>query len=472
MQTKIDNIEKIIVSLLIMEKLDTRKYVLEEFMFKNKEYRSYISYFKANFGNHSSIKDTNQSFLLLNNGFISGILTESEILGIMNIFNEETLIELLYKETIQRSLQVNFQNGLKDGATSSLDLIEQNLEETKLLLKSLRVTKEKRDKIVDYKEFLTKVILTANDDIAGVSITGVSSGFHSYDLITRGLKKAEYIILGARPSMGKTSVSLDMIAKNILDGKNTIIFSIEMSSVQMIARLLPKINPNLTLNNTLHGDDYRVKESEINNALNLLAKSGFAIYDVNDFDRGNKITPNSLRTKCEEFVAEHGDIDLVMVDYIQLMDSDSKYSDENTKMANISRDLTFIIKTFNAPWIVLSQLNRDLEKRDDKRPMLSDLRNSGALEQDADIIVFLYKDSVYLEKELEAKISKKPDDRSSAEALIALRNLKEEPSELIISKNRNGPLGVVNLTFVRSKASFYDKLNTYSFSKVEEDDIF
>lgn len=468
MNNELNNIEKIIISLLILNKLDFNKYKIEPYMFIDKDYSNYIKFLYTNKTSSQPNKDINQSFLSYETNFTKKILNFNEIDNVLNVFNEVTLIEILYKENISRNIQLSFKKNISNGQ-NTIELIEKNLEETRILLKNLYAEKVEVDIVSTYRNYLAKTIIKSDSNLGSLNMSGLSSGFYEYDLITRGLKTAEYILLGARPSMGKTSLGLDVIAKNVLDGKNAIIFSVETPTEQIMARLLCKVNPRLTLNNTLHGDDYALKEEEINNALYLIQKSNLRIYD---FKGEGAVTPSVLKKKCEEYRDTIGEIDIVLLDYIQLLESESRIIDENVKIATISRDIALLMKDFSAPWIVLSQLNRDLEKRDDKRPKLSDLRNSGALEQDADLIIFLYKENVYLMHELKAKIAKNPNDRNSSEALNALIHLKEDVAEANIAKNRNGPLGTVNLIFTKDKASFYDKNARQVFSNVEEDDIF
>lgn len=469
MQQTLHNIEKTIISLLIMDKLKFNDYKLEYFMFTDKDYVSYINYINKNINSYTNIKDLNQNFLSQNVTFTKKILNYNEIDNILNLFKEITLIEILYKETIERILKSKFQNQNMNVNNNLLNGIENILNEVNELLKSLKRKEIKENYINSYKKYLGDLVISEKNSYNGINITGISSGLYNYDIITRGLKPAEYIILAARPSMGKTSLSLDLTASAIKDGKNVIYFSVEMPTPQMIARLLPKLNDRLTLNHTLYADNYELMQDEIDKTLNILLNSNFEIYD---FKEDGVVTPSLLDSKCKEYIEQKGQIDLVVLDYVQLLKSNEKTLDENQSMSYISRDLASFMKKYNAPWIILSQLNRDLEKRDDKRPILSDLRNSGALEQDADIILFLYKESVYLERELKNKIAKKPDDRASAEALIALTNLKEEPAELNIAKNRNGARGIVNLTFIKNKASFYDKASPQNFDSPNEEELF
>jgi len=248
-------------------------------------------------------------------------------------------------------------------------------------------------------------------------ITGTPTGFKDFDAKTAGLQDSDLIIVAGRPSMGKTTLAMN-IAENaaIKHEKAVAIFSMEMSAQQLVRRMfssLGQIDQNKLRTGNLDDLDW----PKLTSAMNLLHKSHIFI------DETPSLSPAELRARARRLKREH-DIGLIVVDYLQLMAVPGTRENRATEIAEISRSLKAIAKELHLPVIALSQLNRALEQRPNKRPVMADLRESGSIEQDADLIVFIYRDEVYNED---------TPDKGKA--------------EIIIGKHRNGPTGTVFLTF-------------------------
>ncbi len=257
-------------------------------------------------------------------------------------------------------------------------------------------------------------------------ITGVPTGFVDLDEMTRGLQPSDLIIVAARPSMGKTSLVLNM-AQHVATqpGLSVGFFSLEMSKESLFLRMLTseaQIDSHRLMSGAIGQKDY----GRISHALESLSAMKLYIDDTAN------IGVLEMRAKCRRLQAEHG-LNLIIIDYIQLMSGRGRFENRTLELAAISRSLKGLAKELNVPIIVLSQLSRAPESRSDHRPQISDLRESGALEQDADLVVLIYRDDVY---------NKDPNNPDAGTA------------ELIIAKQRNGPTGTVKLAFLREQTRF------------------
>src|SRR2546426_1030046 len=258
-------------------------------------------------------------------------------------------------------------------------------------------------------------------------VTGVPTGFVDLDEMTRGLQPSDLVIIAARPSMGKTSLVLNIAQHVALQPNLTVgFFSLEMSKEALFIRLLTaqaQIDGHRLMSGAIGQKDY----GRISHALETLSSMRLFIDD----------TPNlgvlEMRAKCRRLQAEHG-LNLVVLDYIQLMNSRGRFENRTLELASISRSMKGLAKELNVPIVVLSQLSRAPEARSDHRPQLSDLRESGALEQDADVVVFIYREDLYADK----------NQPTEAQGV----------AELIIGKQRNGPTGIVKLAFIREYTRF------------------
>ncbi|MCK5889736.1 MAG: replicative DNA helicase [Methylococcales bacterium] len=251
------------------------------------------------------------------------------------------------------------------------------------------------------------------------SITGASSGFTDFDELTSGLQPADLIIVAGRPSMGKTTIAMNMAENVAIQTKKPVaVFSMEMPGDSLAMRMmssLGRIDQNKVRTGKLEDDEW----PRLTSAINLLAETKLFIDDT------PALTPTEVRARARRLTREHGQLGLIVLDYLQLMQSPSSGESRVQQISDISRGLKALAKELNVPVVALSQLNRNLEQRPNKRPVMSDLRESGAIEQDADLIVFVYRDEVYNEDSPDKGIA-----------------------EIIIGKQRNGPLGTVRLTFL------------------------
>jgi len=257
-------------------------------------------------------------------------------------------------------------------------------------------------------------------------VTGVPTGFVDLDEMTRGLQPGDLVIVAARPSMGKTSLVLNIAQHVAVQGEHTVgFFSLEMSKESLFIRLLTseaQIDSHRLMSGHIADRDY----SRISHALERLSSMRLFIDDTAN------IGVLEMRAKSRRLQAEHG-LSLIVVDYIQLMSARGRYENRTLELASISRSLKGLAKELNAPIVVLSQLSRAPESRSDHRPQLSDLRESGALEQDADVVILIYRDDAY---------NRDPNNPDAGTA------------ELILAKQRNGPTGVVRLAFLREQTRF------------------
>lgn len=264
-------------------------------------------------------------------------------------------------------------------------------------------------------------------------ITGASTGFTDLDEKTSGLQPSDLIIVAGRPSMGKTTIAMNM-AENVAlkSGMPVAVFSMEMPGEALAMRMmssLGRIDQHKVRTGKLDDDDW----PRLTSAINLLAETKMFIDDT------PALTPTEVRSRARRLTREHGQLGLIVLDYLQLMQSPSSGDNRVQQISDISRGLKALAKELNVPVIALSQLNRNLEQRPNKRPVMSDLRESGAIEQDADLIIFVYRDEVYHEDSPDKGIA-----------------------EVIIGKQRNGPLGTVRLTFLGQYTRFENFTGIYT----------
>ncbi|MGN1401162.1 MAG: replicative DNA helicase [Bacillus sp. (in: firmicutes)] len=286
------------------------------------------------------------------------------------------------------------------------------------------------------------VLVTAYDNIEELAnrtedITGIPTGFVELDRMTAGFQRNDLIIVAARPSVGKTAFALN-IAQNVATktDENVAIFSLEMGAEQLVMRMLcaeGNINAQSLRTGTLTDEDWR----KLTMAMGSLSNAGIYIDDTPGVRIGD------IRSKCRRLKQESG-LGMVLIDYLQLIQGNGR-SGENRQqeVSEISRSLKALARELQVPVIALSQLSRGVEQRQDKRPMMSDIRESGSIEQDADIVAFLYRDDYY-------------DKESENKNII----------EIIIAKQRNGPVGTVSLAFVKEFNKFVNLENRFDDSQV------
>ncbi len=250
-------------------------------------------------------------------------------------------------------------------------------------------------------------------------VTGVNTGYDDLNKKTAGLQPSDLIIVAARPSMGKTTFAMNLVENAaMLQDKPVLIFSLEMPSEQIMMRSLASLS---------RVDQTRIRTGQLDDEdwARISGTMGILLEKRNIYiDDSSGLTPTEVRSRARRIAREHGGIGLIMIDYLQLMRVPSLSDNRTLEIAEISRSLKALAKELQVPVVALSQLNRSLEQRADKRPVNSDLRESGSIEQDADLIMFIYRDEVYHENS-------------------DLKGI----AEIIIGKQRNGPIGTVRLTF-------------------------
>lgn len=250
-------------------------------------------------------------------------------------------------------------------------------------------------------------------------VTGVSTGYQDLDKKTAGLQGSDLIIVAARPSMGKTTFAMNLCENAAMtEEKPVLIFSLEMPGNQIMMRMLASLS---------RVDQTRIRTGQLDDEdwARISSTMGILMEKRNMYiDDSSGLTPTEVRSRARRIYREHGGLSLIMIDYLQLMRVPALSDNRTLEIAEISRSLKALAKELNVPVVALSQLNRSLEQRADKRPVNSDLRESGSIEQDADLIMFIYRDEVY-------------HDSSELKGV----------AEIILGKQRNGPIGTVRLTF-------------------------
>ncbi|MAZ38838.1 MAG: replicative DNA helicase [Legionellales bacterium] len=257
------------------------------------------------------------------------------------------------------------------------------------------------------------------------AITGLATGYYDFDKMTSGLQESDLVIVAGRPSMGKTVFGVNVAEYAAINaGKPVLIFSMEMPGDSIAMRMLSsmgRIEQQKIRSGRLDDDDW----PRIGSAVAMLSETPVFIDDT------PSLTPSEVRARARRVAREHGHLGLIVIDYLQLMRVPNLSDNRTAEISEISRSLKALAKELRVPVVALSQLNRSLEQRADKRPVMSDLRESGAIEQDADLIAFIYRDEVY-----------NPDSREKGTA------------EVIIGKQRNGPIGSVRLAFLGQYTRF------------------
>ena len=282
--------------------------------------------------------------------------------------------------------------------------------------------------LVSSKVFLEDTLTELKSISQNSNLPGLATTFHDLDAMTQGFQKSDLIIIAGRPSMGKTALCLNLL-QNIAQDYDLpmVLFSLEMSRQQLVYRLLAS-DTEISNTRLRSGRLNTIEWSKLHDSIERLSKLPVFIDDIPN------ITIFEIRTKIRKLKLEHGDIGVIIIDYLQLMHSSNKSENRVQELSELTRSLKITAREFNVPIIVLSQLSRAVETRTNKRPLLSDLRESGSIEQDADLVLMLYRDDYYNSDLPEKNVT-----------------------ELIVAKHRNGPTGTVKLKFnpVLTKFSNY-----------------
>ena len=413
----------------------------------------YFSYYKEVF---KAIKEIYEE-----NGVIDEILLKDKLIK-RDVFNEEYFMEIISTAPVS-SVEV-YAKEIKD-LSIKRDLLKLSREINELVDKDISA----QDSLMEVESKLLKIELatksgsfkTADEVVSSTLnqikelikkenrlITGVDTGFIELNRMTSGLNPGDLIIIAARPSMGKTAFALNLALNALKHDEGVGIFSLEMPAEQLMLRMLSAYS-FIPLQSLRRGD---LNDEEIQKLSSYVDK--FSSFPLYIYDEGN-VNINIIKSEVYKLKTKLKDkLSLIVIDYLQLINSDSK--ERHIAIAEISRSLKLLARELNIPIIALSQLNRSLESRPNKRPMLSDLRESGAIEQDADLIMFIYRDDVY--KAMEAKQKQKEAAQKGEKYESDYQEKDIEEAEIIIGKHRNGPIGTVNMLFHKHFTLFTDNI--------------
>ncbi len=373
----------------------------------------------------------------------------SEILVTNPITNTAAYVDEIKEKAIKREL-VQLTTEIKSVAVEQdlpsedvLDLVQKKLYEISLD----SATKEFRESMEMVKSTIEHIHEMKKRGNSGV--VGVDTGYGELNDLTAGFGEGDLIIIAARPAMGKTAFTLNLAQKALDDARGVAVFSLEMPAEQLMLRMLAA-KTSIPLQKLRVGDLDDDQWSRLTAASDEMSRQQLFV------DDDGMLNIHQLRSKLRKLKSQHQDISLCIIDYLQLMNG-SGGKDRHLEVSEISRGLKLLARELNIPIIALSQLNRGLESRNDKRPMLSDIRESGSIEQDADMIMFVYRDDVYRMREEAEK-----EKRAKAEGQEYKSDFKEkveEETEIIVGKNRNGPIGVAHLIFQKMFTRFVEKGN-------------
>jgi len=372
-------------------------------------------------------------------GSIGGIEYLTEIIdSVATPANIEYYINIIFEKYVLRTL-INKSTKIIDDCYNeeeNLNNIVENAEKSILAVNADRMTKEIKP--------IQEVLVNAQEEIEflaknGGDVTGIPSGYIDLDKRTTGFHGNELIIMAGRPGMGKTALAINMATNMAINAKKSVVFfTLEMGAVQVVNRMFSSIG-QIDSMKLRTGRFEHTDWKKYNETLSQLADTKIFIDDTPG------ITVSEMRSKCRKLKNSDKGLDAIVIDYLQLISSSSKYAGQRTnEVSEISRDLKKLAMELEVPVIALAQLSRGVEQREDKRPLMSDLKESGSIEQDADIVMFIYCDDYY---------KFKSKDRPTI-----------SPTELIISKNRSGGTGMVELLFERSFVNFKNYIKSEEYN--------
>ena len=425
--------EKTILSSLLVssEAIESclRSLTVETFYFKNHQelYKAILAMYRRKL----PIDIITVNSFLQDNGLLSktgGIKVLIELINhVPNLLYLDNYIKLVQDKFLRRSLIKFGYEAINSGYITNLPLEEiLNTLEGKLF----NLTNEiQSSDILSSVDLFSSIFFELQQKSSQAMLGGLPSGFYDLDSLTQGFQKSDLIIVAGRPSMGKTALCLNMALNSIKGSQLPVLFfSLEMSKEQLAYRILTSetmINPMRLRTGNLYKEDW----VKLNETMKELASLPLFIDDTAN------LSVQEIRSKIKKIIFEHNQIGLIVIDYLQLMQS-SKIKNENRvqELSQITRSLKNLAREFKVPVIALSQLSRSVESRTTKRPILSDLRDSGSIEQDADLVLMLYRESYYNSK--------------------AKQDENTDITELIITKQRNGPIGTVELNFNTAHTKF------------------
>ena len=338
-----------------------------------------------------------------------------------------TYAEIVKEKSLLRKIIMESENIIENAFNSKNKTAKMILDEAEYAIFNMvkKKTKESENP-QNINSILNKTINKIEKlYLSPAEIIGLPTGFIDFDKMTNGLQKSDLIIIAGRPSMGKTTFSMNIVENVIADKKKMVLFfSMEMPAESLTIKLLSsisKIKQNDIKTGSISNNDW----PRLSSAIEHLSSTKLLIDDTGE------LSLIDIRSKIRKVIREYGKLNLIVIDYLQLIRILNLNENRTTEVSLISRSLKILAREINIPIIVLSQLNRSLEQRTNKRPYMSDLRESGSIEQDADLIVFIYRDEVYNKEASNKGIS-----------------------EIIIGKQRNGPIGTIKLTFLSELARF------------------
>jgi replicative DNA helicase len=342
------------------------------------------------------------------------IITSKNVEAYCNIIREKSTLRKLIgasQEIIEKSYMED------DEVQRIIELAEQ------------RIFSISQNRSINSFSEIKEVLMTVFNQLeerakSGGGITGLATGYTDLDRMTSGLQKSDLILLAARPSMGKTALALNIAMNVVKNGASVALFSLEMSEEQYVQRIISQeamVDSTKLRTGNLDDDDW----TRLINTMSLI--SNYKIY----IDDTPSVTLFEMMSKCRRLKIEKG-LDLIVVDYLQLMSDGGRTDNRQQEISNISRGLKALARELDCPVLALSQLSRAPELRNDHRPVMSDLRESGAIEQDADVVMMLYRDEYYNKEESE----------------------KKGITDVIITKQRNGPVGTVELAWIGQYTKF------------------
>ena len=402
---------------------------IEAFYFKNHQeiYKAIIFMYE----NQLPIDILTLVTFLQDNGLlekIGGIKVLIELINqVPNLVYFEEYVRLLKDKFLRRKLIKLGYEIINSGYVTNISL-ENIINDFEDKLFNL-VTEIKTQKLYTSAELLNNIFIELKEKSLSPTLAGLPSGFYDLDLLTQGFQKSDLIIIAGRPSMGKTALALNLSLNILRESKLPVLFfSLEMSKEQIIYRLL-SIEANINQTRLKSGKLYKDDWLKLNKIIKVMSKIPFFIDDMPN------LSIQDIQSKIKTILFEQGQIGLIIIDYLQLMQNPrSKIENRVQEISIITRALKNIARQFSIPIIALSQLSRNVENRIDKKPILSDLRESGSIEQDADLVLMLYKNQDFHKKQNQIQ--------------------DYYLTELIIAKQRNGPLGNVKLKFDPNRTKF------------------
>lgn len=360
---------------------------------------------------------------------IGGLEYLSEVIdSVITAANIDYYIDIVREKALRRKLievSTSITTSAFDEETETNDIID-NAEKKIFTVTKARKAGEFKNIIDVMKSTEERLESLAKND---KDITGIATGFYDFDKLTSGLHENELIIVAARPAMGKTAFAVNLAVNAAINSKkNVALFNLEMSAEQLAMRMISAqggIDQNKLKTGRLEHNDWK----KVNEAISELSDTNLFIEDASG------ITVSEIRAKCRRLATQGPGLGLVVIDYLQLIDGSAKYAgNRQQEVSEISRSLKTMAMELKVPVIALAQLSRSVELRENKRPIMSDLRESGSIEQDADIVAFLYRDDYY--------------NKSAAE------QTNISVTELIVGKHRNGNTGTIELLFERNMSNF------------------